>query len=286
MEATIDGVRIFYLPVGSEQGYPLFVLHGGPGLDHTEMHPWLDPLGDSFRLIYVDLRGQGRSERVDPETLSLSRFAQDVSMLAKTLGFAHYAVLGHSFGSFVALAHAVERGEASHYILSGCTASFSKTAPEIERNLASFEPEELREQVTESWALEPRAKTQEDVRRLLEMQMPFHFATTQSEAYRRYMAASDGAIYAPEVLAYFSANQYPIEYENQLSTIVRPTLVITGEHDRTCTPRAARDLLDGIPASELVIVPQAGHMTYVEQPRVYFDAVRGFFARHPTAAPA
>ncbi len=36
MEATIDGVRIFYLPVGSERGYPLVVLHGGPGLDHTE----------------------------------------------------------------------------------------------------------------------------------------------------------------------------------------------------------------------------------------------------------
>ncbi len=247
------------------------------------MHPWLDPLGDSFRLIYMDLRGQGRSARVDPETLSLARFAQDVSTLAKTLGFARYAVLGHSFGSFVALAHAVERGEASHYILSGCTASFSKTAPEIERNLASFEPEELREQVSESWALEPHAKTQEDVRRLLEMQMPFHFATTQSDAYRRYIAASDGAIYAPEVLAYFAANQYPIEYEDRLGTVRPPTLVITGEHDRTCTPRAARDLHVGIPASELVIVPQAGHMTYVEQPRVYFDAVRGFFARHPVA---
>jgi proline iminopeptidase len=286
MEATIDGVRIFYLLVGSERGYPLVVLHGGPGLDHTEMHPWLDPLGDTFRLIYVDLRGQGRSERVNPETLSLSRFSQDVSTLAETLGLARYAVLGHSFGSFIALAHAVERGEASHYILSGCTASFTKTAPEIERNLASFEPEELRAQVTESWALESRAKTQDDVRRLLEMQMPFHFATTQSEAYHRYMAASDRAIYAPEVLAYFAANQYPIEYEDRLGAISRPTLVITGEHDRTCTARAARDLLAGIPASELVLVPQAGHMTYVEQPHIYFDAVRGFFARHPAAAPA
>jgi len=286
MEAMIDGARIFYLPVGSEQGYPLFVLHGGPGLDHTEMHPWLDALGDTFRLIYVDLRGQGRSVRVDPQTLSLARFTQDVSALADTLGFARYAVLGHSFGSFVALAHAVERGDASHYVLSGCTASFTKTAPEIERNLATFQPEELRAQVTESWALEPHAKTQEDVHRLLEMQMPFHFATTASETYRRYMAASNAAIYAPEVLAYFAANQYPIEYEDRLGAINRPTLVITGEHDRTCTPRAARELHAGIQGSELLIVPDAGHMTYVEQPRVYFDAVRGFFARHPTAAPA
>jgi proline-specific peptidase len=286
MEATIDGAHIFYLPVGSERGYPLFVLHGGPGLDHTEMHPWLDPLGDTFRLIYVDLRGQGRSERVDPRTLSLARFAEDVTALAQALDLARYAVLGHSFGSFVALSHAIEHGGASHYVLSGCTASFTKTGAEIEQNLASFEPVELRQQVTESWALEPRAQTQEDVRRLLEMQMPFHFATSDSEAYRRYMATSDRAIYAPEVLAYFAANQYPIEYEDQLGTVERPTLVITGEHDRTCTPRAARDLHAGIPGSELVIVPDAGHMTYVEQPRTYFDAVRGFFARHPVGASA
>jgi proline iminopeptidase len=286
MEATIDGVRIFYQLVGSERGYPLVVLHGGPGLDHTEMHPWMDALGDTFRLIYVDLRGQGRSERVDPRTLSLPRFAEDVSKLAEELGFDSYAVLGHSFGSFVALSHAVERGNASHYILSGCTASFTKTGPEIEWNLATFEPAELREQVTQSWALEPHAKTQEDVHRLMQMQMPFHFASAASEAYRRYMADAGRAIYAPEVLAYFAANQYPIEYEDRLGTIARPTLVITGEHDRTCTPRASRDLLMGIPGSELVMVPRAGHMTYVEQPEVYFDAVRGFFARHPVGASA
>lgn len=284
MDATIDGARIFYRLAGNERGYPLFLLHGGPGMDHTELHPWLDPLGDTFRLIYVDQRGQGRSERVDPQTLSLRRFADDISALAASLGLDRYAVLGHSFGSFVALAHAVERGEASHYILTGCTASFTKTGPEIEQNLATFEPVELREQVTESWALEPHARTQDDVRRLLGMQMPFHCATTQSEAYRRFMATSDRAIYAPEVLAYFAEHHYPIEYEDRLGSIQRPTLVITGESDRTCTPRASRDLHAGISGSELAIVPEAGHMVFVEQPEPYFEAVRGFFARHPVAA--
>jgi proline iminopeptidase len=249
------------------------------------MHPWLDPLGDMYRLLYVDLRGQGRSERVDPRTLSLARFAADVSGFAAALGLAQYALLGHSFGSFVALTHAIEHGAALQYILSGCTASFTKTSQEIEANLARFEPVELREQVTRSWDLEAHARTQEDVQRLMQMQMPFHFATTASEAYRRYMAAAGAAIYAPEVLAYFAATHYAIEYETQLAAVARPTLVITGAHDRTCTPRASRDLHAGIAGSELVIVPDAGHMTYVEQPAIYFDAVRGFFARHPVAAP-
>jgi pimeloyl-ACP methyl ester carboxylesterase len=33
-------------------------------------------------------------------------------------------------------------------------------------------------------------------------------------------------------------------------------------------------------------VPHAGHMTFVEQPERYFEAVRGFFARHPVAGQA
>jgi proline iminopeptidase len=284
MDIDVDGVNLFTLPVGAEHGYPLFILHGGPGLDHTEMTPWLDPLGDTFRLLYVDLRGQGRSQTVDPSTLSLSRFARDVTGLAEALGLSQYAVLGHSFGSFVALAHAIEQGGASHYIISSGTASFTKTSPEIQRNLAEFEPIELRDQVTESWALEPHAETQEDVARLMAMQMPFHFATTESDAYRRFMEmeAQQRAIYAPDVLAYFATHEYAIEYEDQLGQIHRPTLVMTGQHDRTCTPRAARELHAGIPGSELVILPDAGHMTYVEQPGMYFAAVRDFFTRHPT----
>lgn len=280
MEAIIDGASLFYVPVGSEQGYPLFALHGGPGLDHTELHPWLDPLSDTFRLIYVDLRGQGRSERVDPATLSLSRFAEDITKLAAALRLDRYAILGHSFGSFVTLAHAIEQGGASHYIISGGTASFAKTGKEIQENLAQFEPEELRDQVTQSWAMEPSVKTQEDCATVLRMQMPFHFASIESEAYRRF-TAEDPTIYAPEVLAYFAANEYAIEYEEQLATIRKPTLVVTGQHDRTCTPRAARDLHDGIPGSELVILPNAGHMTHVEQPGMLFAAIRDFFARHP-----
>jgi proline iminopeptidase len=283
MEAIIDGARIFYLPVGAEGNYPLIVLHGGPGLDHTEMHPWMDPLSDTFRLIYVDQRGQGRSERVDPATLSLARFAEDVSKLAAALGLRQYALLGHSFGSFVTLAHAVERGDASHYIISGGTASFTKTAPEIQANLASFEPVELREQVTISWALEPTVRTQEEFHRVMEMQMPFHFMTSESDAYRHYMAASGQTVYAPEVLAYFSEHEYPIEYEDRLATITRPTLVMTGAYDRTCTPRAAREIAAGIPSAELLIVPNAGHMTHVEQPEIVLPAIRDFFKRHPVA---
>jgi len=76
-----DGGELFIAEHGS--GYPVMLLHGGPGLDHHEFRPWLDPLGDmGLRLIYVDERGQGQSPRVDPATLSVRGFAQDIDRLA------------------------------------------------------------------------------------------------------------------------------------------------------------------------------------------------------------
>src|SRR3954463_14298909 len=86
----------------------LFVLHGGPGLDHTMFGSYLDPLGDLARLLLVDERGTGRSEPSEPETWTLERQAADVEALATALGLERYAVLGHSFGAFLALQHAVD----------------------------------------------------------------------------------------------------------------------------------------------------------------------------------
>src|SRR5947208_14035029 len=99
-------------------GFPLIVLHGGPGLDHTMFRPYLDPLGDDFRLLYVDERGQGRSQRVDPATLSLEVFARDVDLLAETLELDGFALLGHSFGAIIATYHATELGTAAAYVIS------------------------------------------------------------------------------------------------------------------------------------------------------------------------
>jgi pimeloyl-ACP methyl ester carboxylesterase len=79
------------------------------------------------------------------------------------------------------------------------------------------------------------------------------------------------------------ANEYPIEYEEQLATITKPTLVMTGEYDRTCTQRAAREMAAGIPGADLLIVPNAGHMTHVEQPEIVLSSMRDFFKRHPVA---
>jgi proline iminopeptidase len=257
----------------------LIVLHGGPGLDHTQFGSFLDALGDDARLLLVDERGQGRSDRVDPQTLTLERFAADVEELAQALELDRYVVLGHSFGAFIALQHAVDfPGRPAGTIVSSGIPS-ERFLADVEEQLAAFEPVELREQVTESWAREAQAKTEDDVRALLSDQLPFHFADPRDARIEDFRAGLGEAVYSPEVLAHVAANGYGgIEVESRLGDVTHPLLVLAGRHDRTCSVEAATAIAAGVPGSRLVVFEDSGHMTYAEENAAYVDAVRGFLS--------
>jgi len=265
-----DGVSLFVHEVG--EGFPVLVLHGGPGLDHTHMSPWLDSLGDEFRLLYVDERGQGRSDRVDPATLSLDAFANDVDLLAAALGLEAFALLGHSFGAIVATRHAIERGTAAGYVISGGGDSSEAMLADVEASLEAMG--EAGEGIADSWQQEKTVETEEELKQLLDAQMPFHFHGDVPTGFSTEMVGS------PEVLRHFANQGYgDFDYVPELGRISKPTLVIVGEHDRTTTPRAARVLHEGIAGSKLAVVPEAGHMSFVEQPEAYIGPVRQFLRR-------
>jgi proline iminopeptidase len=272
-----DGGELFIVEHGS--GYPVMLLHGGPGLDHHELRPWLDPLGDmGLRLIFVDERGQGQSPRVDPATLSIRVFAQDIDRLATALDLSDYAVLGHSFGAIIALAHALERGGASHYVISAGAASSEALMADVEREIDRFEPAAMREQIRRSWAEEATLETVSQARENTAAQMPFHF-WEMGDAYSRFMQ-SDETVYAPDVLAHFAAQGYGgFEWLDHLRWIQRPMLVIVGRYDRTCTVQRSEEIHREVEGSELVVIEKAAHMAHVEQPKAYIDAVRRWFIR-------
>ncbi|HEU5212124.1 MAG TPA: alpha/beta fold hydrolase [Gaiellaceae bacterium] len=265
-----DGYRLFVEEVGS--GFPLVVLHGGPGMDHTMFRPWLDPLGDDFKLLYVDERGQGRSDRVDPATLSLEVFARDVDRLAEALRLDAFALLGHSFGAIITSWHAVNVGTAAAYVISGGAESSDALMADVE---ASFETLGDRRAVIEaSWEREKTVATEEEAAQLLADQAPFHFHREPPPG------IFDGARYSPDVLRHFANAGYgDFDYRPGLGAVTRPTLVVVGDHDLTTTPRAARVLHDGIPRSELAVIANAGHMSFVEEPEAYLIAVRDFLGR-------
>jgi len=130
----VGDTRLFVVERG--EGYPLIVLHGGPGLDHHEFADYLDPLCDQFQLILVDLRAQGKSDPCPEETWTLEQMAKDVFFLADALSLDKYAVLGHSYGAFVALQNAVDfPGAATQTIVSGGVPS-ARFLEVVDKNLA------------------------------------------------------------------------------------------------------------------------------------------------------
>jgi proline iminopeptidase len=255
----------------------LFVLHGGPGLDHTMFGSYLDSMGDMCRLLFVDERATGRSDPSPPETWTLERQAADVEALAASLQLDRYAVLGHSYGAFLALQHAVDfPGRPVATIVSSGLPD-ARFLENVENELAAFEPVELREQVTSSWAREAEAQTQEEVASLLADQLPFHFADPRDPRIEEMVAAMSDAVYGPEVLRAAASGDYGhIAVEDRLGDVTHPVLVLAGRHDRTCSVAGAEAIAAGLPDAELVVFERSGHMTFVEENEAYVAAVRAF----------
>src|SRR5512135_3899899 len=99
----IRDVSLFVKVIG--QGYPLLLMHGGPGLDHTSLLA-LQPLADQFTLVFYDHRCNGRSDGPEVTSMTWENLTADAEALRQTLGFEKWAVFGHSFGGNVALEYA------------------------------------------------------------------------------------------------------------------------------------------------------------------------------------
>jgi proline iminopeptidase len=270
---------------GDQDAFPLLVFHGGPGLDHTMFADYLDPLaGDGrCRLILVDERACGRSDRAAAaETWTLAQMSQDVTDLAAALGVRdRYATLGHSYGAFVVLQHAVDHpGEPGGTIVSSGMAA-ARWLAEVGRQLEAFEPAELREQVTSSWARETEVRTEDEVSALMEDQMPFHVKDPQGAALKEYLRKTAGLPrYAPDVIRHFAAQDYGgIEVEARLGHVTHPVLVLAGRHDRACAVGASLDMAPRLPDAELVIFENSAHMTFAEEQDLYLASVRAFLDR-------
>ncbi|ULH17312.1 alpha/beta fold hydrolase (plasmid) [Deinococcus sp. KNUC1210] len=280
---NVGDTRLFAEVRGPASLPPLIVLHGGPGLDHHEFADFLDPLTDTVRLVLLDLRAQGESDRDAPESSwTLAQMADDVQAAAQALGAPHYAVLGHSYGAFVALQQAVNaqetrQGMAGSVVCCGVPSSrfLDGVAAELER----FEPPQLREQIRASWAGEADVATEADFARLMEEQMPWHFADPLDPRIADYTRRSAGR-YAPDVLRRFASAGYGgIEVMDDLGKVERPMLVLAGRHDRTCPPEASEVTAAGVPGAQLHVFEDSGHMPFVEQPDEFLTVVRAFLRR-------
>ena len=281
----VADTKLYVEERGDPSAFPVLVFHGGPGMDHTMFADYLDPLtertgGSGYRLVLVDERASGRSDRTAAlETWTLPRMAQDVSDLAASLGIGdRYATLGHSYGAFVVLQHAVDHpGEPRGTIVSAGMAD-ARWLQGVDRELAKFEPVELREQVTASWARETEVQTQDEANALLVDQMPFHFRDPRGAPLQEYLRRTAGlAQYAPDMIRHFATQDYGgIDLDDRLGEVTHPVLVLAGRHDRTCAVGASEDMVRRLPNAELAVFENSAHMMFVEEQDRYLVTVRQF----------
>jgi proline iminopeptidase len=115
MHVRVNGVRLFFDVEGAKlvpdgpamrEKPTLLLLHGGPGFDHSIYRPAYSALADIAQVIFLDHRGNGRSEDGPSEAWNLAQWGDDVRAFCDVLGIVNPIVLGASFGGMVALAYA------------------------------------------------------------------------------------------------------------------------------------------------------------------------------------
>jgi pimeloyl-ACP methyl ester carboxylesterase len=146
MHVCVNGVRLFFDVEGPElvpdgprmrRRPTVLFLHGGPGADHSHYRPEWSALGDVAQLVFLDHRGNGRSEHGPQALWTLAQWADDVRAFCDALGIVKPVVLGASFGGIVAQAYATRHPEHSGKLILISTAA--RGGAFTERRVALFE---------------------------------------------------------------------------------------------------------------------------------------------------
>ena len=275
--AELNGTTLYYQEIGA--GMPCVVIHGGLGLDHVYMRP-VDFLGSALRLIYLDVRGNGRSGRPPLETLTFETFCADLEALRQHLGIERWAALGNSYGGFIALEYALRYPEhISHLILSDTSPSCGDYEEEIGANVERHNPSP---DVLAALAEEPTDDA--SFSRNFTALLPLYYAHYDAERARRQF---EGTIFCHQTAAHAQPMAKRVyNVTRRLGEIHVPTLVTVGREDFICPPSRAEILHAGIPDSELAIFEHSGHFPFVEEPETFFATVRNWLARHPDVSQA
>ena len=152
-EMYVDAGGVLIYTVSFGRGEPLVIAHGGPGASHDYFLPYLLPLARTNRLIFIDERGSGRSEKLeDVSKYTVEAMADDVEAVRKALGLGKINLLGHSYGGVLAQAYAFKyQANLSHLVLCS-TFHSTKALNEIFRQMKARMSPELRARIDKAEA--------------------------------------------------------------------------------------------------------------------------------------
>lgn len=265
-KARSNGIELYYEIHGS--GKPL-ILIAGLGYSHWQWYKMVPLLAEHFQVITFDNRGVGQSEKpAGPYTAQL--LAQDTVGLLDELHIEKAIIAGHSMGGFVAQAIALDFPQRVEKLIL-CSTNFGgpnhvPVTPEAMKVLTDVSSDPLtrfKNGLTVSTAPDWSEKNPE----MIEEWVKWRVANPIEPApYQAQLAIGLGLL--PEAAA----------FENKLSRINIPTLILFGAHDKVVPPANADLLMQKITGSLALIFPDAGHFFPIEIPEAASRAITDFAA--------
>lgn len=270
---AVAGASLYAREVG--RGQPLVILHGGPDFDISYLLPDLDRLASTYRLIYYDQRGRGRSaDGVSPEDVSLVSETDDLDTVRQHFQLETMTLVGHSWGSVLALEYALRHPlRVSHLILMN-------PAPASAADLSVFRKayiEQLGADMDRQREIASGAayKAGDPDAVAARYRIHFKYALARPADHEKLMAAmasgfarqgKDGIVRARAVEDRLMAETWLMEGYDllpKIRTLTIPALVLTGDHDFIPLETAAH-IAQAMPRARLVTLKDCGHFSYLE----------------------
>jgi len=249
-----------YVQVEGPERAPVLILSNSLG---TTLHMWdgqVAPFTKHFRLVRFDRRGHGKSG-LPQGPYSMEILGRDVLAIMDTLGIEQANWCGLSMGGMEGMwlgANAPERFQ--RLVLSNTSSFFpdkkgwnDRLALVRTNGVPAFASPNMERWFTKGF----RERDPQAIERMREM-----FAATPL----------DGYIACGEAVR-------DMDHRELLPRVTNPTLVIIGRHDPATTPDAGDYIAKNIPGAEHFMI-DAAHISNVEQPQQFNDAVLGFLTRH------
>ena len=277
-----NGTHLYYEIIGT--GAPLFVLHGSGGSDRYFL-PYMEALSDEYQLFFYDQRGTGLSDgNLDPAAVSIDQFVEDLEALRVAFGFEKISLMGHSWGAIIALAYALKyQVHLDHLILvdsipvnSKFLIEYSNTLQQRIQHLSADAQHELATTCANNLSAELSPKVIDECTQL-DAQLRFYDPAKAPVAWAmdKNTLKNNPTVHA---LMNSSFNKMQHDMNTQLPTIRVPTLIIHGDFDPI--PLASSEYLhEQIPGSQIVIINEAGHFPFMEQPEQFAAAFRTFLSK-------
>ncbi len=232
-------------------------------------------MGDTFKLIFYDHRGHGRSGRPPINTITYEQLADDANALRETLGYDKIGVIGNSAGGYIALHYAIRHQKNISYLILIDTAPAFDYLGELMASVKSKNP--TPEIIATLNA--PAAPTIEEFRHQFKVLQPLYFYEFNSEVKEKSNEIIDKMILNPEAAALNEVLMSKYNVSSQLTEIEVPTLILVGEDDFICPPSQAKRMHNSIPNSELIIFKKCGHYPFFEARDEFFRVIHDWFKR-------